>query len=195
MSVALKSVVPGDYIDFGRKVEPTLLRGALPMAVVGLIVVIALAATGRLRRVWRDQKDLPRPPIWMRLLIIIPIAVTIAGLVRRVVQFNSTGPALLGAILVLVLVVGFTEELIFRGWVITELRDRGFGEMHVMWISALLFGAWHLPNILLGQNVGQVLTQFALTTLTGLIDYAVRRTTRRLWPLMVLHAGWDFAVL
>ncbi|WP_425425674.1 CPBP family glutamic-type intramembrane protease [Bowdeniella nasicola] len=37
--------------------------------------------------------------------------------------------------------------------------------------------------------------QFVITSLTGVIDYAVRRVTGKLWPAMALHAGWDLAVL
>ncbi|WP_245792447.1 hypothetical protein [Bowdeniella nasicola] len=88
-SLALKPYAAGNYIDIGRQLEPMLLRGALPMALVGAIAVIALAATGRLRRVWTDPNDVPPATRWMRLIIIIPIVITIAGLIRRVVQFGS----------------------------------------------------------------------------------------------------------
>ncbi len=74
-------------------------------------------------------------------------------------QFDSFGQYLLGMLVIAVL-PGFAEELLFRGIIQRELQ-RGTNNIHAaIWISAILFGAFHLqfyglvPRILLGALFG-----------------------------------------
>jgi membrane protease YdiL (CAAX protease family) len=91
--------------------------------------------------------------------------------------------------------VGITEEMTFRGVLVTTLRRAGSGEGRTAIISSVLFGFFHLPNIVLGAAVGATLRQVVFTTIMGLVFYAVRRATGRLLPGMVLHGAYDAVLL
>lgn len=90
------------------------------------------------------------------------------------------------------LLVGFTEEITVRGLLIVALRSR----LHEVWvwlISTALFGLMHYANVLLGQGLGQTTQQVGVAFMGGTIFYILRRTTGSLVPAMVLHGFWDFS--
>lgn len=130
----------------------------------------------------------------MKIVAGIVVVLLAAQLVRRVRTLHESSPSLLLSIAVMAAFVGFAEELLMRGWAITELRGAGLSEGAVIAVSSALFGLWHVPRILLGPSAVQVVQQVVFTTLAGVAFYCVRRVTGKLWPVMAAHAAWDFAV-
>lgn len=84
------------------------------------------------------------------------------------------------------IVVGLTEEFLFRGYALATLAE-GIG----FWPAAILlsigFGAIHLLNP--GENHVGALSVAA----TGLVFCFILRRTGSLWFAVGVHAGWDYA--
>lgn len=91
---------------------------------------------------------------------------------------------MLSAFLVL-LMVAFSEELVFRGYLLNNLM-LSFNKWIALAISAGLFMAFHLNNP--GMNVISVLNLFLGGVLMG-INYIY---TRRLAFAIAFHFGWNF---
>jgi len=90
--------------------------------------------------------------------------------------------------------VAGVEELAFRGVIQTLLVDR-LGVMRGVGLAAILFGLFHLPNLLY-QEVPAGLIPVALLNLTvmGIVfGAAFERGGRRLALPFALHLGWNLA--
>jgi membrane protease YdiL (CAAX protease family) len=89
---------------------------------------------------------------------------------------------------VLSLTAGFTEELLFRGFLLRYLHTSPL-HLPFIWaavISALVFGTHHLYQ---GRN------GFISTTIGGLIFTAMLLVTGSLWAGMIVHAAADLSLL
>ena len=62
-------------------------------------------------------------------------------------------------------------------------------------LQRICVGLFHLPNILVGAEVGPTLVQVVQTAVVGVGIYALRRTTGLLLPCMLLHGVYDYLVL
>jgi membrane protease YdiL (CAAX protease family) len=76
----------------------------------------------------------------------------------------------------------WAEELLMVGYLLTRLRQLGFGRYPALLISAVLRGAYHLY-----QGFGGFLGNLAM----GLVFGWVWGRTNRLWPLVIAHTVID----
>ncbi|MGI9666122.1 MAG: CPBP family intramembrane glutamic endopeptidase [Acidimicrobiia bacterium] len=90
------------------------------------------------------------------------------------------------------LLVGFNEELMYRGLAIVGFRG-SVSEGYVWLWTSVLFGLLHSINFLLGQGLGATLQQVVVTFAIGSGMYIARRTTGLIVVPMVMHALWDFS--
>jgi uncharacterized protein len=89
---------------------------------------------------------------------------------------------------VLSLTAGFTEELLFRGFLLRYFHSSPL-HLPLVWavaIAALIFGIHHLY-----QGLSGVIS----TTITGLIFTAMLLVTGSLWMAMACHAAIDMSLL
>ncbi len=89
--------------------------------------------------------------------------------------------------------VGFSEEAMFRG-VLLHGAWRTRGLFRAMLLSAAGFALLHAVNVLGGSPPGAVAVQLAVTFLFGLTFAPLAVRLGSLWPLVVLHAAWDFGL-
>lgn len=89
------------------------------------------------------------------------------------------------------LLVGFAEEVIFRGLMLQALRP--LGHWRAVIISALLFGLAHALNALAGKSVldGAIQIFYAAGIGFGYAALALKKNV--LWPLVLTHFLTDFA--
>ncbi|MGV2984633.1 lysostaphin resistance A-like protein [Microbacterium sp. AGC85] len=158
---------------------------------VSLIVgTVFLAITASLLGWWRpallERRRSVRWPIFVPALMVVALLVNLAS-----VDWGSYDAGFLGASIVLIL-VGFTEELATRGLLVTGLRSR-LGEGWVWFISSALFAAMHLTNVLIGQGLAPTLQQVGIAFLGGTVFYILRRCTGTLLWAILLHGLWDFS--
>ena len=156
-----------------------------------IVAAVLLAITTTLLGWWRPALfDRHRSVRWP---IIAPILLVVALLLNLLsTDWVAYDGAFFAASLVLLL-VGFTEEITTRGLLLTGLRSR-MNEGWVWFITTALFALMHLMNAVSGQDLGPTLQQVGFTFLAGTIFYILRRTTGTLLWAMLLHGLWDFSV-
>lgn len=117
---------------------------------------------------------------------LLPVAISLlAGL-----EITSV---LLIQVLAITLLVGFSEEAIFRGLMLNALKAQSVWKAAI--ITALLFGLSHSLNLLSGQNVVNTLVQIFYALAVGFAFSAVVLKTGILWPLVIAHFLIDFTAM
>ena len=96
------------------------------------------------------------------------------------------------------LMVGLTEELLFRG-LITRILYEKYGKTSIgLWFtvlfSSLLFGMIHLTNAA-AMPLGGVLIQMVGALVLGICLSAIFLRSGNLWTVALLHGFMDFAAL
>ena len=90
--------------------------------------------------------------------------------------------------------VAVSEELMFRGIVLQGMLDK-----HAVWpavlLSSALFGVVHTTNGLATGDVSGAVWQAVAATLQGVGYAAIRLRTRSVWPMVLVHGVWDFALV
>lgn len=127
-------------------------------------------------------------------ICIVPI-ILIAGpslLALPVVAGQAPG-IIVASALVLSLLVGIAEEGMFRGLLVSSLLPKGIWP--AVLISAVLFAATHLVNLLSGTSWGYVFGQLVLAFGIGVLFATLRLRTGSIWPGIILHATRDLAGL
>jgi membrane protease YdiL (CAAX protease family) len=162
------------------------LAGIVATGAVMLVVVTTLL--GWWPAVMRDHRPV-RP--WPALLPFVMVAASLS-----ILNFGALFQ--LGAVYVLaaagtMLLVGFSEELLTRGILLTGFRDLAPERWAWFW-STLAFGGMHMLNVLSGRTVVLSLAQASLAFLTGTVLYLARRASGSLIASMLLHGLWDFAL-
>jgi membrane protease YdiL (CAAX protease family) len=158
---------------------------------VGLAIVFALGVMAYLGS-WQAVFTNGRP--FRRWVIVIPILLFATTAV--VTNYSGLGEkGIIFALLLLIatLMVGFGEELMFRGIGVDAFRRNGFSEFKVGLWTTLIFGIAHGTNIVTAGP--QALVQIVLTSATGFVFYLILRSTGALVVSMAAHGLWDFAVL
>lgn len=143
---------------------------------------------------WWSQVGMKRPDDWGNLwLLWLPILLLIlmlklaestgypVGRVWWVVLFNT-------------LMVGISEELMFRGILFFGASSR-FGWQRAVWISVSCFVLMHLFSGLILGNLGIAIFQALMAAFFGVWSVALRLRLNSILPLMVLHWLWDFGVV
>ena len=91
------------------------------------------------------------------------------------------------------LLVGFSEELMFRG-IMLNWSLKKYGRVKAILISSIGFSLLHSINILGGEPLGDVKAQMISTLLFGLFAGVIALKLKNIIPLMILHFLWDFSI-
>ncbi|HEX7303726.1 CPBP family intramembrane glutamic endopeptidase [Lentzea sp.] len=158
---------------------------------VGLGIALTLGVAGYLGA-WQEL-FVSRLPV-RRWLVAVPIALfATTAVITNYPGLAANGLAFALLLLVATLLVGFGEELLFRGIGVLAFRRNGFSEFRTGLWTTVLFGAAHGTNIITAGP--KALVQVVLTSATGLVFYLVLRSTGALVAAMAAHGLWDFSVL
>lgn len=120
----------------------------------------------------------------MALMLLVAGLMVAAG-VYRIDGFDSQAK-LLTPLIVMSLLPGITEEIIFRG-AFFRLVETSLGTWLGLLASAILFGSVHLSN----PNA-TMLTSLAIAVEAGLLLGLCYAWKRSLWFCMSVHAAWNF---
>jgi len=100
-------------------------------------------------------------------------------------------PALPSAVLMMIVVAGFGEEVVFRGYLFERLGkvlgSALWTQLFIVLLTAVVFGLAHYSN--------QGLAGVEQGTIVGLVFGAIFVRTRQLWMLMAAHAAFDLTAL
>ena len=88
--------------------------------------------------------------------------------------------------LLLFILVGLSEELTFRGYIMSTLEDRGNSKSVIYIVSALIFGIAHIAN----PNV--VALGIINIFLVGLLFAYMYERTKSLWLPIGYHITWNY---
>lgn len=99
---------------------------------------------------------------------------------------GTNGPSVLTQALIIGIVSGFTEEILFRG-ILYRICEEALGTWIALAISAIFFGFAH------GFNPGAtIFSSVAIALEAGLMLAAMYTLTRRLWLSVGTHFAWNF---
>lgn len=161
----------------------------LAIAIIGLLVFLRWAGWGE--DVWRER---PTPSLtpkrWW--LVSIPVLVVLLPISQLGDIPWASRP--IGYVLVIAagtLMVGFGEELLIRGVLLTAVRAR-HGELVGLLGTSFVFALAHIPgSIIAGASLATIAFQVSFLAAAGAAYYWVRRVTGRLWVAMLAHAFTD----
>lgn len=88
--------------------------------------------------------------------------------------------------LIFFILVGLFEELVFRGYIMSTLADRGRRKVTIYMVSALIFGIAHLAN----QNV--TLLGIFNIFLVGILFAYMYDKTQSMWTPIGYHITWNY---
>lgn len=179
-------------VDYDEITDSTSNVWGFVVIPVGLGIVATLGLTARWgwwHPLFHDDDPLTRPR-WRWLVPGLICATILVTLIASPWHEFSTGLVLL--ILVGTLMVGFAEEIVFRGYLLVGARSR-YTEVGAWFCSSALFGLFHGLNIFTGQAVGATLQQIVFAFVFGSGLYLVRRISGLLVVGIVIHGLWDFS--
>ena len=174
------------YTALGDSGGNLFLGAGLSLIIGAVLLAITTTLLGWWRPALFDRQPSVRWPIIAPLLMAFALLLNLTS-----TDWGSYDGAFFAASIVLIL-VGFTEELTTRGVLLVGLRNR-LSEGWVWFLTSALFALMHLVNALSGQPLVPTLQQVGAAFLGGTIFYILRRTTGTLIWAMVLHGLWDFS--
>jgi uncharacterized protein len=121
------------------------------------------------------------------LYFLVPFLPTFVNLIPGL---EITGLGQVAGILAVTLMVGFVEEVVFRGLMLHALAGRGPWRAAI--VTALLFGLTHALNVLTGKSVVEDAAQIFYAVAIGFAFAALVLRKEILWPLVVAHFSIDF---
>lgn len=175
----------------GRLFGITYGDPAMVRVLIFFEVAMSLFAIVMARRIF-GRWDCGYGPIdWRGVLWMLPSFALTAALIFA--MFRTGNPQLSGLVLLIVAtmaLVGFSEELVFRGILLQgALRDVSLGK--AILISSLGFSLLHSVNVLAGVPIAGMFQQLGLTFIFGLAMACYALRANSLVPVMIFHMLWD----
>jgi uncharacterized protein len=156
--------------------------------IVGSIVLIAFTTfMGWNSEIFGRQSIYRSRWMWLApVIVLIPITLRVLGI-------DWGGRALSVVLLMLATgaLIGFSEELLFRGIAVKMLRSGGHREWSVAAISSVMFGAVHSLNIFSGAELKTAATTVLYTVAFGVLMYLSMRVIGFIAAAMILHGLTD----
>ncbi len=177
------------YTKIGTTAEDTWKGAVVDLAVAAVLLVITTSLLGWWRPALFDRKRSHHK--WPIFVPIVMALVAIANIVNT--DWSKFDASFLFALIALGILVGFNEEIMARGLVLTAFRSR-LPEGWVWFFTSALFGGMHLINAALGAPIGTTLVQVLMASASGTAFYILRRVTGSLIWAMLLHGLWDVSV-
>ncbi|MBE9636270.1 CPBP family intramembrane glutamic endopeptidase [Salipiger mangrovisoli] len=158
---------------------------AWQVLMAGLVLVAVIVWRG-----WRDLGFQGPEPATLRLLWLPGLVVLLLFALALVLGLPAPMTMLL--VLVNTLLVGFSEEVMFRGVLFAALRERLRIWPAILWTTAA-FGAVHVLNGFLTGSFLLAGLQAIAACCSGLLLMALLLRTGSIWVPIVFHALWDWA--
>lgn len=159
----------------------------VPVLIGSLVLVGFGASVGWLRSTFKRQS--PRGGGWMWIAIAIVLLFNVMRFAS--IDYSAAGFDWVSAWLLAGVVIGFSEELLTRGYVVRIMRSSGRSEIAVGMVSAALFALLHATNLFIGQPLLPTLLQILYTFFFGFCMYLAMRVTRTILAPILLHASTD----
>ncbi len=184
--IQLGSGIP--YADWTSTAGNTLRAAVIPLT-AGSILLILFLVFARWDMIWRDPVRLPTTTVMKVAMVFFAgcIVVRVVG-----IDWGGVDRNLLLVVIASGVLVGFAEEMLFRGIFLRSLRTNGRSEAVAALWTAIAFGLFHLPNLIVGVGGSQVI-QVLLAAASGATLYAFRRYRGLILTAMIAHGIWDMS--
>ncbi len=185
---AITLVVPTLLLDENTSLQELVTKNlAWGVAGAAAFLVIVVAVAG-----WRDMGlRAPSPPGWWKLLW-LPV-LYLLGLGTLGLLTGKLEPVGVTMVLINTAMVGFSEELAFRG-VLWGGARKALSFWPAFLLVSVAFGSVHVFNAVLTGELAAAGVQALNAFMSGAAYLAIRIRTRSIIPIMVIHALWDFTV-
>ena len=165
-----------------------------------IVVAIVLLALIGLLKAWRVV-GLRKPDPGGFKFIWLPLAYTFLLVLVAISMAKSKSLPLgeifelheISLLFLISCLVGFNEEVIFRGFLFGGLSTK-FKPFVTVFLCGAVFGLFHLVNLISGQAFETTLSQVLQAGSMGFLYAALRLRLGSIWPLIFLHGFWDFSV-
>ena len=174
------------YDEFFENANNTW-RGPVFSLAIGSVLLVAFVACARWDILWRDPERLPMSRLAWILLGTFTLCIVLRGVG---IAYADIDTELLVAVLCLGVLVGLSEELLFRGIFLRCMRNGQMSEGAAALWTATAFGLFHLPNVFLGTGLTGLL-QVLLAGLSGIALYYFRVAFGAIVVAMVMHGLFD----
>lgn len=182
------SFVP--YKDLGSLSTPWIRQFVLPLCLVALFQFVAARKLRLMEISFKEAKPSVKNSLWIWPALMLGAVIYLVS-----TGLSAGGVSFYAGLVLTCLLVGLTEEMSFRGVLLVLFRESKKKEAFALWLSSILFGLFHLPNILIGGEVSATIRQVFATCVMGMVFYALRRRSGSLVWCILLHAVYDMAVL
>ena len=184
-SLLMAPFVP--FIGDAGSASYVLVLYVVPILIGALLLIGFGASVGWLRSLFARQRIQGRGWMW------IAIAVVLLFNVLRFasIDYSAAGFDWVAAWLLAGLLIGFSEEVLTRGYVVRIMRSSGRSEIAVGLVSATLFALLHGFNLFIGQPLVPTLLQILYTFFFGFCMYLALRVTGIIVAPILLHASTD----
>ena len=153
-------------------------------AVTALIVLVS-----SLIPLWKKLGVFAKPQNTRRCLYFLPMLLLAAGNAWDGFVLQYKGAALWYALGSMAL-VGFVEEMIFRGFLFRALLKKD-GPKAAVIVSAVSFGIGHIVNLLAGMATLENLMMVVFAVAWGFVFTMAYYKSGSLWPCILIHALVD----
>ncbi len=152
-------------------------------------VALAIAAACTAIPLWKPLGVAARPQLVRACLYFIPMWILSTGNVWDGFKLQYAGAELWYAIGSMAL-VGFVEEMIFRGFLFRALLKKD-GPRTAVIVSAVSFGIGHIVNVLAGMDIARNLLMIVFAVAWGFVFTMVYYKCGSLLPCIIAHAVID----
>lgn len=170
-----------------------LINSIIPRFFISLFLLVLVLEIFPACLAWK------RIPVKNLLWCVLPLLVTVVNFpVSALISGTAhvTRAELIGPFLLKCLLIGLSEELLFRGIVFYALSDyfkkKGYSCFLPVLLSSVIFALFHFINLFDGAGILAVLQQVGYSFLIGAMLAVVLLKTKNLWLCVFLHALFDF---
>jgi membrane protease YdiL (CAAX protease family) len=173
------------------KGQPTQLDELVKNQIMFNVLVAMVFLTGVITFLkWWPQVGWKGPDNLQDLRLLWPPAVVLIFLLLTVIYTGLPSTRVLMLVIVNTLMVGISEELMFRG-ILFHGASSSFGIWRAVWITAIIFGTVHTLNgLITGDFRASTLQAFFAATF-GIWTVALRVRLDTIIPVIIIHWLWD----
>lgn len=189
--LALNKISKVKYTDIVKSTKNIRNGLFIPVAIGSIVLSLFLIVTGQYTEVFTAGFAIDVSWLW-----IIPAAIALAGVIRMThAQWKEFEPSGVLYLFLGALLVGYSEELLVRGYVVTRLVDLDYSVIVIGLISSVIFGVLHFVNYFTGQDIKTTSVQVCTTILFGLDFFILFGLSGMLLLPILLHFFHDFSLL
>ncbi len=182
-------VVGGGFLQV--KGQPTQLDEIVKNQIMYGVLVAMAFLTGVITHLkWWPQVGWKGPDNLRDLRLLWPPALLLFSLLLFVLYTGLPPTRVLMLVIVNTLMVGISEELMFRG-ILFHGASSSFGIWRAVWITAIIFGSVHTLNGLITGDFRASTIQAFFAGMFGVWVVALRVRLDTIIPIIIIHWLWD----